>query len=76
MLTVVPGPSDRDVVASAGSPVVASLIDEIVRQGVRRMLAEALRAEVGAYVAQFADQRDGAVVVWWCVTARTSLARC
>jgi putative transposase len=34
------------------------LIDEIVREGARRMLAEALQAEVDAYVAQFTDQRD------------------
>jgi Transposase, Mutator family len=33
------------------------LIDEIVREGARRMLAEALQAEVDAYIAQFADQR-------------------
>ncbi len=31
-----------------GSP---SLIDEIVREGARRMLAEALQAEVDAYIA-------------------------
>jgi hypothetical protein len=35
-----------------------SLIDEIVREGARRMLAEALRAEVDAYVAAFAGERD------------------
>ncbi|WP_187280872.1 transposase, partial [Microbispora sp. CSR-4] len=39
-------------------PVSSSLIDEIVREGARRMLAEALKAEVDAYIAQFADQRD------------------
>jgi transposase-like protein len=36
----------------------ASLIDEIVREGARRMLAEALHAEVDAYIAQFAGERD------------------
>jgi transposase-like protein len=36
-----------------------SLIDEIVREGARRMLAEALQAEVDAYVAAFAAERDG-----------------
>ena len=35
------------------------MIDEIVREGARRMLAEALQAEVDAYVGQFTDQRDG-----------------
>ncbi len=36
----------------------ASLIDEIVREGARRMLAQALRAEVDAYVAAHAGERD------------------
>src|SRR5689334_25370565 len=52
MLTVVPDPAGRD---DAGP---SSLIDEIVREGARRMLAEALRAEVDAYVAAFAAERD------------------
>jgi transposase-like protein len=52
MLTVVPDPAGRD------SSAPASLIDEIVREGARRMLAEALAAEVVAYVAAFAGERD------------------
>jgi hypothetical protein len=32
--------------------------DELVREGARRMLAEALKAEVDACIALFADQRD------------------
>ncbi|HEV2536342.1 MAG TPA: IS256 family transposase [Streptosporangiaceae bacterium] len=35
-----------------------SLIDQIVRDGARRMLAEALQAEVDAYIAQLVDARD------------------
>jgi transposase-like protein len=35
-----------------------SLLDEIVRDGARQMLAAALQAEVAAYVDQFADQLD------------------
>ena len=53
MLTVVPDPADRD------NPGPSSLIDEIVREGARRMLAEALAAEVDAYIAQFAAERGG-----------------
>jgi len=53
MLTVVPDPAGRD------SSAPASLIDEIVREGARRMLAEALQAEVDAYIAAFAAERDG-----------------
>jgi transposase-like protein len=56
MLTVVPDPSDRDQTDQTRSG--SSLIDEIVREGARRMLAQALQAEVDAYIAQFADQRD------------------
>jgi transposase-like protein len=37
----------------------SSLIDEIVREGARRMLAEALQAEVDAYISQFAGELDG-----------------
>ncbi|MEU8397807.1 IS256 family transposase [Nonomuraea sp. NPDC048892] len=36
------------------------MIDELVREGARRMLAEALKAEVDAYIAAFADERDEA----------------
>ena len=56
MLTVVPGEgSGHEEGGKDGSP---SLIDEIVREGARRMLAEALQAEVDAYIAQFAGERD------------------
>ncbi|GAA2449086.1 IS256 family transposase [Actinomadura vinacea] len=46
MLNAVPDPSGCDQT------------DEIVREGARRMLAEALQAEVDAYIAQYAEQRD------------------
>jgi transposase-like protein len=36
----------------------SSLIDRIVREGARRMLAVALQAEVDAYIEQFAGERD------------------
>ena len=35
-----------------------SILDEIVRDGARQMLAAALRAEVAAYIDQFVDQVD------------------
>jgi transposase-like protein len=34
------------------------LIDEIIRQGARRMLAEALQSEVDAYIDRFVGERD------------------
>jgi len=54
VLTVVQDGSSGE---QPGQP--GSLIDEIVREGARRMLAEALRAEVDAYIAAFAAERDG-----------------
>jgi transposase-like protein len=53
VLTVVQDGSPGEEAAAAGS-----LIDEIVREGARRMLAEALRAEVDAYVAAFTGEVD------------------
>jgi transposase-like protein len=44
---------------SPGEDRPGSLIDEIVREGARRMLAEALQAEVDAYISAFAAERDG-----------------
>ncbi|XRQ07024.1 IS256 family transposase [Actinomadura welshii] len=57
MLTVVSDSADGDSHAGNAAPS-ASLIDEIVREGARRMLAEALQAEVDAYIARFAGERD------------------
>jgi hypothetical protein len=62
VLSVVPedfdGRDGRGAAGAAGSP--STVIDEIVREGARRMLAEALQAEVEAYIARFADCRDEA----------------
>ena len=56
MLTVVPGTDETE---DPGRPEgSASLIDTIVRDGARRMLAAALQAEVDDYVNQFATERD------------------
>jgi hypothetical protein len=68
------GPDDpaADAVGSAS----VSLIDQIVRDGARRMLAEALQAEVEAYIARFAAERDENGRRWSCATDPISLARC
>ena len=65
MLSVVPGESDEPTDATATDGFAAidgsvSVIDQIVRDGARRMLAEALQAEVDAYTAVFAAERDEA----------------
>ena len=46
--------------ASGDEAMTASLLDEIVRDGARRMLAAALEAEAAAYVAGLTDQVDQA----------------
>ena len=48
------GASEAERAATAGG----SLIDEIVREGARRMLAAALEAEVAAYIAAHAGEVD------------------
>jgi hypothetical protein len=53
VLTVVSDSADRD-----GSAAASSVLDELVREGARRMPAEALQAEVDADIARFADVRD------------------
>src|SRR6476620_8446055 len=55
VLTVGPGAVDAD---DPRRPDGAVLIDERVREGARRMLAEVLQAEVDAYIAQFIGERD------------------
>jgi hypothetical protein len=54
MLTVVP---DMSVSLPADGPS-SSLIDQIMREGARQMLAAALQAEVAAYIEQFEGVRD------------------
>ncbi len=58
MLTVVPGQSEGRDERPAGAAASSSLIDEIVRDGARRMLAVALRAEVAAYIDAHAGEVD------------------
>jgi transposase-like protein len=54
VLTVVTSEEPTPAVTLTGG----SLIDEIVRDGARRMLAAALEAEVAAYIAAHTDQLD------------------
>jgi transposase-like protein len=55
VLTVVPGATEADDPRRSDG---VALIDELVREGARRMLAEALQAEVDAYIARHAHERD------------------
>jgi hypothetical protein len=49
----------RVVADERTSAELASSLDEIVREGARRMLAAALEAEVDAYVSGLVDEVDG-----------------
>jgi transposase-like protein len=59
VLTVVPGP-DNGAEDPQASPAThaGSMLDELVREGARRMLAEALQAEVEDYIARHVGERD------------------
>ncbi len=50
----------HDIEGSNENAAGASLLDEIVREGARQMLAAALQAEVAAYVEAHADEVDEA----------------
>lgn len=58
MLKVIDGAAANQDGAATGGESAFSPIDEIVREGARRMLAAALQAEVAAYVARFVGEVD------------------
>lgn len=49
--------NDRTILPFRQSETVVDPLTELARQGARRMLAEALKAEADAFVASFADER-------------------
>ena len=53
-----------------------SLIDEIVREGARRMLAEALQAEVMPTLRRSPPSGTRTAGGWWSAMATTSRGRC
>ena len=73
MLTVVHDAESANDDARCGR----SLLDEIVRDGARQMLAAALQAEVAAYIEPSSPIRSTrTVTAWWSATATTTNARC
>ncbi len=54
MLTITKDQQDTPAAAQSSD----SMLDEIVREGARRMLAASLEAEVAAYVAEHTDRLD------------------
>jgi hypothetical protein len=53
----------------------SSLLDEIVRDGARQMLAAALQAEVAAYIEATVTSSTGPATGWWSATATTRRGR-
>ena len=55
---------------------LAASLDEIVREGARRMLAAALEDEVAAYIAAHAGRAGRARAGgWWCATGTPGRGR-
>ena len=50
-------------------------LDQLVREGARRMLAAALEAEVDAYLAAMRSSGTSRASGWWCATATPASAR-
>ena len=54
---------------------IAVTLDDLAREGARRMIAAALKAETNEYVAWFVDELDEqGASGWWCETARPASA--
>ena len=49
---------DVRMLPAGGEPEIAITLDELAREGARRMIAAALRAEADEYLARFADELD------------------
>jgi len=47
---------------------IAITLDELAREGARRMIAAALRAEADEYVERFSDELSRTAVGWWSAT--------
>ena len=61
--------------ATTAAAVVALNLDELAREGARRMLVAALETEVAEYLARFGDVRDERGTPRWCGTATVSRGR-
>ena len=62
--------------SNENSAAGGSLLDEIVRDGARAMLAAALQAEVAAYIDAHLGRSTRMGIGWWYATATTAPARC
>ena len=62
--------------SGAEEGMVSSTLEEIAREGARRMLVAALEAEVAAYLEEHAWSGMSRVIVWWCARARHAVGRC
>ena len=65
--------NDTTVLPFRQSETVVDPLTELAREGARRMLAEALKAEADAFVARFSDERLEALCVREVVRCSNSL---
>ena len=56
--------------AQGNEPEVATALDELAREGARRMILAALEVEVEEYRQQHRDARDSTAMRWWSATSR------
>ena len=68
MLKIVEDPAEPN-------PAGGLMVDEIVRDGARQMLAAALQAEVAAFIDAIAVRWTRWVAGWWSATGSTSRGR-
>jgi len=69
MLRVVEKPGTREEGTEGGD------LDELAREGARRMLVKALEAEVASYVEAHERERDESGLARWCGTGRPGRGR-
>jgi hypothetical protein len=60
---------DTESATESDGGACRSLLDEIVRDGGRQMLAAALKSEVSGYCSSSSTTSTSAVGVWWYTTA-------
>jgi hypothetical protein len=61
--------------AEAQADELALSLDDLAREGARRMLVTALEAEVAAYLERHRDERDENGQRWWFGTGRRGQGR-
>ncbi len=73
MLSVLVGGKGRKAESTAEPTEVTQALDELPREGARRMIAQALELEVAEYLARHGKRSTRRATRWWCATASFSI---